>query len=258
MPGFEKKAVNDGSIGDLLREKRLAAGENLATVEKATGVSAKYLEALEQNAFAKLPDYVYAKNFVRSLARHYGLDPEPLARELGREMAAAGGRTIGLDRPANFIDGRRLTITPSLLKTGAIALVFLAILGYFAFSVYRILQPPPITVYSPLDSQVFQTGQIMLDGKTEPEAELTVNRETVLPDADGSFHDALQLPEGVSILRIAAKKKHSKEREVYLKVIVEAATDTSAIPTPTPAPTIPAKPVPATTKINSATGTSKK
>ena len=231
MPGFEKKTVNDGSIGDLLREKRLASGEALATIEKTTGVSAKYVEAIEQNAFAKLPDRVYAKNFVRALARHYGLDPEPLAQELARELAAAGGRAISIDRPANFIDGRRLAITPTLLKTGAIALVFLAILGYFAFSVYRILQPPPIIVYSPLDSQVFQTGQITLEGRTAPEAELTVNRETVLPDADGSFHDALQLPEGVSILRIAAKTKHSKEREVYLKIIVESATSTGAVPT---------------------------
>jgi transcriptional regulator with XRE-family HTH domain len=233
MPGFVKKAVDDGSIGDLLREKRLTSGLSLAAIEKATGVSAKYIEALEQNAFAKLPDYVYAKNFVRTLAKHYGLDPEPLARELGREMSAAGGRTIGLDRPANFIDGRRLAVTPTLLKTGAMGLVFLAIAGYFAFSVYRILQPPMLVVDTPLDSQVFQTGQITLVGRTEPEAELTINREAVLPGADGSFHDVLQLPEGVSILRIAAKKKHSQEREVYVKVIVEAATSTSVIPTPT-------------------------
>jgi cytoskeletal protein RodZ len=252
MSGFEKKAVNDGSIGDLLREKRLASGLSLAALEKATGVSAKYVEAIEQNAFAKLPDYVYAKNFVRALAKHYGLDPEPLAKELGREMAAAGGRTISLDRPANFIDGRRLAITPNLLKTGAMAFVFLAIAGYFALSVYRILQPPMITVYSPLDSQVFQTSQITLEGKTEPEAELTINREAVLPDADGSFHDTLQLPEGVSILRIAAKKKHSKEREIYLKVVVESASSTSII-----APTA-TTPAPTGTKTVSATGTAKK
>lgn len=229
MTGFVKKDVMEGSIGDLLRVKRQAAGEDFAAVEKATRVQAKYVQAIETNDFAHLPDSVYTKNFVRTLARHYGLDPEPLAREFAREMSAVGGREVSLDRPANFIDGRRLNVTPSLIKGGLVGLVFLAIIGYAAYSVYLILRPPQLVIEMPLDNQVFPTGDIVLAGRTEPEAELTINRETVLAEADGSFRDTLQLPPGVSILRVAAKKKHSKEREVFVQVVVESATSGSTV-----------------------------
>jgi hypothetical protein len=51
--------------------------------------------------------------------------------------------------------------------------------------------------------------------------DLAVNGEPVLIEADGSFKDVLNLPSGVSHLRVIAKKRHSHEREILLKVVVE-------------------------------------
>lgn len=221
MVSFERKNVTDGSIGDHLRQARVARGESLESVERATGVTRKYIEAIETDEFKKLPDLVYAKNFVRALAKHYGLDPATLTGDLMKEMSVAGGRSVfGADRPVTFVNGRRLVVTPSLMKQLLVALLLLGIVGYFGFAVFKILQPPKIVIYSPQDNQVFSSEDVVLQGLTEPEVNLTVNGENVLIAADGSFKDTLRLPPGVSDLLIAGKKKHSKENELYLKVVV--------------------------------------
>ena len=220
MTGFQVKEINDRSLGDLLREGRTERGETLDDVERAAAVAKKYVAALENGEFKKLPDAVYARHFVKALARHYGFDPETLAQRLLREMSAVTGAPA-VRHPVNFVAGRTLIVTPRVIKGALLGACFLAVIGYFAFSVHHILKPPRLLVYSPQDDQVFYGQEVTLEGLTEPEVELTVNGDEVAIEADGSFKEPLNLPPGVSNLRVAAKKKHSRENEVFLKVVVE-------------------------------------
>ncbi len=232
MVAFKKKELGDLTIGDALRAAREERGESAEDVERITRVGRKYLLAIESNDLKSLPEPIYAKKFVRALAAHYGLDPGAAAESLLREMAASGGPKVP-QRPINFIEGRRLTAGPASFKTGLIGLVFLAILGYFAFSVYRIIKPPSLVLYSPHDGQAFPTSRVVLEGLTEPEVDLEINGEPVATNQDGSFKDVLNLPSGVSNLRLTAKKKHSRESLVFMKVVVEEPAVTgSATATP--------------------------
>lgn len=227
MVAFQQKSLDDRSIGEALREAREARNESVEDVERLTGVGKKFVQALESNDLAKLPEPVYAKKFVRALAKHHGLDPDAAADALLKEMAvAAGTPTIG--RPVNFVEGRRLVAAPILLKTVALAALFLGILGYFGWSVHSILKPPAVTLYSPHDDQVFPNSRVVIEGVTEPEVDLSVNGEPVLIEADGAFKDTLNLPHGVSHLRIIAKKRHSREQQILLKVVVEEPKTESA------------------------------
>jgi len=219
---FSEKTIDDMSIGDRLREKREELGESLGDVEKATRVTKKYLTAIEANEFGRLPELIYAKNFVKALARHYGLDEDVLGESLVREMTAITGNKETERIPTGYHLRKKLVATPLVIKSGFIAVFFVAVISYFAFSVHSILKPPKLIVFSPQDSQVYSERSVILTGKTEPEVELTVNQEGVLIETDGTFSETLNLPEGVSILRVAAKKKHSKEQEVYIKVVVSA------------------------------------
>ena len=198
----------------------------LEAVESATGISRKHLEALESGDFKKLPDLVYSRNFVKALARQYGLDAAPLAKSLVHEISALAGKEFG-SRPVNFVTGRKISVTPGLMRGVGVSLGLAGLAGYFAFSVHQILKPPFIEVWSPKNDQAFHARQVALEGRTEPEVELTVNKETVLIEPDGTFSDTLLLPPGVSTLRIAAKKKHSKEQEVFVKVVVEEQASSS-------------------------------
>lgn len=69
------------SIGEQLRAQREARGESLRDVENATKIRTRYLAALEADDIKTLPADVYALGFLRSYARHLGLDAEGLVRE---------------------------------------------------------------------------------------------------------------------------------------------------------------------------------
>ncbi|WKZ28678.1 MAG: helix-turn-helix domain-containing protein [Patescibacteria group bacterium] len=220
MVAFQEKSLDDRTIGEALRAAREERGETLEDVERVTHVSKKYIAAVENNDLKKLPEAVYTKKFVRALASHYGLDPEAAAESLLKEVSAGAG-ALAVQRPVNYVEGRSLVASPILLKSVLIAVAFVGILGYFAFSVRSILKPPSVTLYSPHDDQVFSTGRVVLEGQTEREVDLAVNGEPVSIEADGSFKDVLNLPPGVSTLRLIAKKKHSREQEIFIKVVID-------------------------------------
>ncbi len=71
------------SIGQQLREAREARGLSLEDVAAETRIRLEYLEAIENDNFAALPDDVVTRGFVRNFARAVGLDPETLMTALG-------------------------------------------------------------------------------------------------------------------------------------------------------------------------------
>ncbi len=232
MVAFQEKTLDDRTIGEVLRTAREERGETIEDIERITHVGKKYVAALESNDLKKLPEAVYAKKFVKALASHYGLDPEAAAENLLKEMSAGAGALTNR-HPINFVAGRSLVAAPILLKTVAIIVAFVGIVGYFAFSVRNILKPPSVTLYSPHDDQVFPTSRVVLEGVTEREVDLSVNGEPISINADGSFKDILNLPPGVSNLRLVAKKKHSHENQIVLKVVIDTPKETeSASETP--------------------------
>ena len=52
-------------IGDKLRSAREAKGLSIADIEKATKIQSRYLNAIEENDFDKLPGDFYVRAFIR-------------------------------------------------------------------------------------------------------------------------------------------------------------------------------------------------
>jgi cytoskeleton protein RodZ len=61
-------------IGNSLREARLRKELDFPELEQGTKIRAKYLRALEDEAFEALPSPTYVKGFLRSYAEYLGLD----------------------------------------------------------------------------------------------------------------------------------------------------------------------------------------
>ena len=62
------------SLGEHFQRAREAKGLTLEEAAARTRILPQYLKAVEDNNYAKLPDEVFAKGFVRSYARILGLD----------------------------------------------------------------------------------------------------------------------------------------------------------------------------------------
>lgn len=64
------------SIGEFFRQVRETKGLTIDEVASKTRIRSDFVKALEEGNFAKLPDQVFARGFVRSYARSLGLDEE--------------------------------------------------------------------------------------------------------------------------------------------------------------------------------------
>jgi cytoskeletal protein RodZ len=62
------------SLGEVFQKAREARGLTLDDAASKTRILPFYLKAVEENNYARLPDEVFAKGFVRSYARILGLD----------------------------------------------------------------------------------------------------------------------------------------------------------------------------------------
>jgi cytoskeletal protein RodZ len=64
------------SIGEFFKQVRETKGLTVDEVASKTRIRSDFVKALEDGNFAKLPDQVFARGFVRSYARSLGLDEE--------------------------------------------------------------------------------------------------------------------------------------------------------------------------------------
>jgi cytoskeletal protein RodZ len=113
-------------IGSTLREARTRAGLELASVEAATMIPVRYLEALENEQFERLPGAPYRRSFLREYARYLGLDANALDAEYELQHEPPEPEVVHAARGftrASALDA----LTPGRLAAlGVVALVALA------------------------------------------------------------------------------------------------------------------------------------
>ncbi|MGD0773811.1 MAG: helix-turn-helix domain-containing protein [Candidatus Solibacter sp.] len=76
-------------VGDTLRRERLKRNLDLEEISRELKISTRFLQAIENDQYDKLPGGVFAKSFVRQYARLLGLDEEAIADEVQQVLAPA-------------------------------------------------------------------------------------------------------------------------------------------------------------------------
>jgi cytoskeletal protein RodZ len=70
-----------GNFGEHLKREREMRGVSLEEISAATRISTRFLEALENEQWERLPGGIFNRGFVRAVARYLGLDEEGLVAE---------------------------------------------------------------------------------------------------------------------------------------------------------------------------------
>lgn len=137
-----------GSIGETLRRERLRQNLDLGQISRELKISPRFLEAIEDERFDRLPAAVFAKSFVRQYAGLLGLDQDDLAAELQRSMEppapAARPTSLGLEPIDNIhlprvehweavSDRSRFEWSSPLLSLGLLVMVLLVCSGLYTF-----------------------------------------------------------------------------------------------------------------------------
>jgi cytoskeletal protein RodZ len=115
-----------GNFGQRLKRERELREVTLEEITAATRIGCRFLEALENEEWNKLPGGVFNRGFVRSVARYLGLDEEVL---LGEYDLAHGAQVAPAPPPSEkrFSSGSKWI--PFLLFIGLLLLLFCAAAG---------------------------------------------------------------------------------------------------------------------------------
>jgi cytoskeletal protein RodZ len=95
-------------FGEHLKREREMRGVSLEEIAGATRISTRFLEALEKEAWDRLPGGVFNRGFVRTVARFLGLEEESLLAEYSLARGEPGApATVRFDLPAQPAAARR-------------------------------------------------------------------------------------------------------------------------------------------------------
>ena len=88
------------NVGAELREARLRAGLSREEVSQRTKIQLAKIEALEANAFERLPEGIYLDGLIRAFATEVGLDGSELVASMRRPAAVPLDDDAAVDEPA--------------------------------------------------------------------------------------------------------------------------------------------------------------
>ena len=94
-------------IGETLREARMRRRIDVAEVEAATKIRAKYLRALENEEWDLLPGPTFVKTFLRTYADYLGLDAQLLVEEYRVQHEPRGEEIYPISSPRCRLPRRR-------------------------------------------------------------------------------------------------------------------------------------------------------
>jgi cytoskeleton protein RodZ len=136
------------TVGQDLRAARLRRGDEIAAVSRALKIRKDHLEALENDRMEDLPGKTYAIGFIRSYARHLGLDAELYVERIKRDISGRAEEQSREPAPIHS-DDRRLPMGWRIVA-GAVALLLIAGGWHLLSSNSGSNQPvPPAPVLSP-------------------------------------------------------------------------------------------------------------
>ena len=143
-----------GTFGERLKRERELREVSLKEVTAGTRIGPRFLEALENEEWDKLPGGVFNRGFVRSIARYLGLDEENLLAEYDM---AHGEQSLPVPQPYENKIPRAPIWLPILAVLAVLAilggLVAGGIYGWRRYATHRAAKQSSSTALLPAETQ---------------------------------------------------------------------------------------------------------
>ena len=215
MP-FKRQSISHSELGSYLKKLREEKNDSLEVAARSTGISLKYLKALETEDFEKLPGLIYAKNFLKNYLIFLGGDIEKGMDMLNSAKAAADSKN-----KKNKSIAPKVIFTPRRIELGIVLLIILGVFGYFFYEARFLSAPPKLEIFYPSDNEQTVARTISVDGRAGSEAKVFVNQEPVFISADGTFKETVDLQKGLNLITIQAVNKKGKITTLERRILVQ-------------------------------------
>jgi len=113
-----------GNFGERLKREREMREVSMEELTKATRISVRFIEALENENWERLPGGVFGHGFVRTIARYLGLDEEALLGEY--DLARSEKSPGAVAKPEE-----RIPAPPTWVPVAAVLVLILIVAGLF-------------------------------------------------------------------------------------------------------------------------------
>lgn len=204
------------TVGEILANGRQRKKLTLEQVEKATKIRAKFLSAIEENQFDKLPPGTFAKGLIKNYAAYLDL---PVTQTL-----AFYRRQVNEDKPLmpSTIPNLKNKF-PFNFSFSSIMTIFLVALFFFylTFSYFRYAGSPTLVLSSPAKNAVVKEEQIEITGKTDPSVVVTINNQEVPTNENGSFVTKIVLTPGLNTITVTATNKFNRTSSIVRNLRLE-------------------------------------
>lgn len=206
------------NLSSLILESLRTKGLTVERLSQLSGVSERFLASLIEGKIERLPPRPYAHGYLVKIAETLGLDGEKLWHEYlkNNEAIRRSGKNDQL--PKN-----RFAL-PSLNKKFFLTILILVIIaGYILIRLPAFLGKPEFTLSNlSQDKTVVQNSVFVIQGKINPNDQLTVNDETIYPEKNGRFEKSLKLQPGFNTLTFKVKKFLGKEHVITKQIFYQA------------------------------------
>lgn len=219
---FITRQVKTHDLGEFLTAVRERLGLTQQEVFLASRVQPKHLAALEEGRFHDLPDPVYVKGYLRDLARLYRQDAAKLLaqfeaeRQILENLETPMSPSSPESKPV-FIP--RFVLSPRVLTFLGFGLLAFASLVYVYLQITSLSKPPKLELLSPEQEGIVDSSLLLLRGHAEPGAQVFLNSQPLVVDAEGNFRESLSLAPGVNRLELRAVSKFGQETVLSRQVI---------------------------------------
>lgn len=215
MP-FKRQSIGHSELGSYLKKLREEKNIPMETAARSTGISLKYLKALEADDFSRLPGLVYAKNFLKNYLIFLDGDIEKGIGLLNPPKSSADFKS---KKNKNIASG--VIFSPRRIELGIALLIILGLFSYFFYEARFLSAPPKLEIFYPSDNEQTAARTISVDGRTGGEAKIFINQEAVFVNADGTFKETVDLQKGLNLITIQAVNKKGKTAALERRILVQ-------------------------------------
>jgi len=162
----------------------------------------KYLRALEEGDLSVFSAEVYAKGSYVKYANYLGVDTKDSWHAFLRSLAGAREHVpLRLPVPSTWL---QRVLTPTGVFMVIVGLLVLLVAGYIGVQIRSFVRVPELQLLEPTGMS-FEETEVVVRGVAEMDAEVTVNKESVLLDENGEFAFVLPLKPGINVLQVEVR-----------------------------------------------------
>ncbi len=207
------------TVGELLKRARTSKSFSLEDVSKLTKIRISYLQAIENSNYDALPAPVFVKGFIKNYASFLQLDEEEVLAFFRREFDERRAKNKPALKPPQPLRRTRQFFTPSFVIVGVIGVMVFSFMSYLYVQYRSFSKEPELVVEKPTDRLQQSVSYTEVIGKTDEDAIIKINGQTIRTLPNGSFSITVDLAEGENKIRISATNplgiESVEDRTVY-------------------------------------------